>query len=239
MCTSACIHADDSIQLFFEPLAPLVSEDGKSGQLIDALKEIELRSGIKINSQIMPYNRSFRKIEENEPVASAPYLIEAMSPKSLEKIQTSVPIAFRISLIWARNGVAFPNSLADIKSHTIASADSARLPPSLEKEDGLRIISTYDIKSAIHILKLGRADIFINDYATTKAAIEAEEANNISFDPHGFRFIEPATIIYAHSVEKRLIDKIDQAIISMANDGTLLKLMPHSFVKDYSPYFRK
>tara|TARA_R110002096_G_scaffold47077_2_gene125923 strand:- start:336 stop:1100 length:765 start_codon:yes stop_codon:yes gene_type:complete len=238
-CTSSCVFADDSIRLYFEPLAPLINDDGKSGQLVDALKEIELRSGIKIDSQVMPYNRSFRKIEDNEPVASVPYLIEAMSPKSLEKIQTSVPIAFRISLIWARDGVAFPNSLADIKQHTIASADSARLPPSLEQAKGLRIIRTYDIKSAIHILKRGRADIFINDYATTKAAITAEEADNISYDPHGFRFTEPATIIYAHSVEKRLIDKIDQAIISMAKDGTLLKLMPHSFVKDYSPYFRK
>lgn len=227
------------LALYFSPLEPLVSIDGKSGQLVDALKEISKRSGIAIETHVMPYARSFRKIENNEPVASTPYLVDAMAPERRALVQTSLPIAFRISLIWAREGIPFPETINDIKQYKLASADIARLPPPLYSDNNLRLIRTYDIQSAIHILKKGRADIFINDYATTMAAIKSEEANGVSFDPHGLRFVEPAVIVYAHSVEKQLIKKIDDAIVSMATDGTFITLMPHSFVDDYKPFLRQ
>lgn len=238
-CSPACGENTSTIELYFSPLQPLVSADGKSGSLVSTLREISIRSGIKIKTHIMPYARSFRKIEGNEPIASAPYLVEAMEPDRQALVQSSLPIAFRVSLIWARDGAPFPDTIDAIKRYKIASADSAFLPPPLHKDNGLRLIRTYDIQSAIHLLHRGRADIFINDYATTMAAIKAAEVTNINYDPHGLRFVEPACIIYAQSVAKSLIHKIDEAILSMARDGTLAGFMPHAFVPDHKAYLRQ
>ncbi|NVJ99235.1 MAG: transporter substrate-binding domain-containing protein [Alphaproteobacteria bacterium] len=230
-------RADDTLRFYFLPLPGLLGEDGKSGSLGKAIAEIGNRSGIRFQLVHSNQNRLIRELKGDAPAAGAPQLGAMVAERFGQNMRLSVPLVFRWDFVFVRSGQTIPHAIEDIRKKILVVSPMTTLPPPLNDiRETLTVLETHSDASALLLLSKGRADIWINDETTTMAAKEEAGVSNIHYDAEQPFYVWPAHIVYSAQVEATVINRIDEAILSMVRDDSLKDLMPQNFASRYERY---
>lgn len=233
---AAEVRAADKIDLYFLTLPGLLEPDGFSGPIGEVLTEASSRAGVEFVRHFVPMNRLIRQLKAGIPAAGVPQLGAMVPERFNEKMRISPPIVFRHDYAFVRAGTPIPRTTEEMRKMVIVVSPTTVLPPPVAKLEGLSILETHSDVSAISLLSRGRADLWISDGTTSLDAIGKSETTNVTFDAGRPFFTWPAHIVYSAEVDQRIVDRIDKAIMGMADDGVLASLLPRNFVDNYNSY---
>lgn len=222
--------------LYYVPLEPLISSDGRNGPLIEAIEEIGRRAQVRFDPRHLTLPRIARKIDDGARVATFP-ILEATARKTFKgTVRLSAPMGFRISQVYMRKGDTTPQTISAFEHRVLVTAPNASLPAPLYASKALTTLEARSLKAALNILLRGRADILINDITITDYVIQSTGLTGVGRDAEGLTFVQPAHIAFSSTVPRRLSSRINIAILSMVADGTLKRLLPNNFVEDYMAF---
>ncbi len=228
----------DEIDFFFIYLPGLLEKDGQTGALAEVIREAGSRAQVVFNMHHLPINRQDRELRSGKAVVAGPHL-DRPSPDDINKdLRSSVPLAFRRDFAFVTTGTPVPHTIDEIKKMVLVTTPTTRLPPPLARLEGLTILQTHSNLSAIALLSKGRVDLWVNDKTITLDAIEAASVANISYNPDKPYYVWPSRLVYSNAVSPHVIARIDAAILSMVNDGTLKASLPNNFTDDYDAALR-
>lgn len=229
-------HAADEIDLYFLSLPGLLEEDGNTGPLAKVIQGISDRADITFVMHHVPMNRLIRHLQQDVPAIGFPQLGPMVQKRFGTPMTMSPPVVFRHDFAFVRKGTPVPKTVADLEKMVLVTSPITTLPPTLQGMKDLHVIETHSDVSAITLISKGRADVWINDETTTLTAIKAANVNNMTYTQDNPFHVWPAHIVYSNAVNQAVIKRIDDAILNMANDGTLARLLPDNFTANYNDY---
>lgn len=225
--------AADTIRLYYLTLPGLMESDGKSGPIADILHEICIRSSLHFDMKHMNMNRMIRALQTEEPAAGVPQLGAMIRERFGQKMRISPPIVFRFDYAFVRKGTTIPRSVSDMKHMVLVHSPMTTLPPPLRGVTGLMTLETHSDASALSLLASGRADLWVNDETTTRTAMANAGVDNIAYDPTEPFYVWPAHMVYSPTLDQAIVARINAALLSMANDGTLKAHLPRNYAEQY------
>ncbi len=236
---AATDHRGNEIDFHFVYLPGLLEKDGKTGKLAQAIHEVGKRAHVTFRMQHMPIKRQDRELTRNKPLVAGPQLDRGTPDSGFKPLRASIPLAFRQDHAFVLRGIHIPRTIEEIKKMTLVVTPTTRLPPPLHNLDGLTILETHSATSAISLLSKGRVDLWVNDKTMTLDAVQVAGVTNITYDAVKPFFVWPARLIYSDAVSSDIIERIDRAIMSMVEDGSLKAQLPNNFTRDYEAVLRQ
>lgn len=223
-----------TIEFYFVYLPGLLEQDGKTGAIAEVIHEIGNRADITFVMRNIPMRRQDRALLGNQVIVAGPELDRLNAPETDITLRTSLPIAYRRDFAFVRKGTPIPTTIEATQAMKLVTSPATSLPPPIEQLHGLSILETHSDQSAITLLSKGRVNLWINDETTALAALANSDASNIIYDPDRPLHEWPARIVFSKASDDALVDKINAAIQSMIDDGTMNQLLPNNYAEQAS-----
>ncbi|TNE63852.1 MAG: transporter substrate-binding domain-containing protein [Alphaproteobacteria bacterium] len=229
--------AEDEVRLYFIAIDGLLSDDGHKGPLAEMLSEIGTRAGVHFDLKQLPVNRMIRTlVQEDAPAAGVPQMLDVVREKYPEDVRLSPPLIFRRDYVFVRKSRSIPDTPDQVAAMVIAKSPINSLPPNIRHRNDLTVIEARDMVSALRLLSRGRADAWISDETSTLELLAETGIDNVHYDRARPFYVWPAHIVYSAALDQLIAERIDNAILSAARDGTAHRLLPGNFVDDYDSY---
>lgn len=235
--TPYAVNADNklapplTVEFYHVYIPGLLEKDGKTGALAEAIYEIGNRANIKFVMLNVPVKRQDRALLGDKVVVAGPALDVLETEDVSFSLRTSLPIAYRRDFAFVRKGTTIPASIEATKTMKLVTSPTTSLPPPIAQLHGSNILETHSDQSAITLLSKGRVDLWVNDETSTLAALAGSGVNNITYNPDTPLHEWPARMLFSKACDDALIERIDAAIQSMIDDGTMHRLLPNNYSK--------
>lgn len=146
-----------------------------------------------------------------------------VTPERQQHYRFSSPYLYAKTVLIKRKSNTQLNSLADLKDKTMAQSITSNFGI-LAKKNGAKLIAVPGMTEAMNMVTTQRADGALNDmgaYATWQKANPDAETTAIDLSKES-PAAPAAPLLAKHN--KKLQQRIDQAIVELKQDGTLKKL---------------
>lgn len=228
--------AEDSLRLYYLSLPGLLEADGKTGPFATTLREVSRRAVVRFDMRHMVMNRMIRELLEDAPAAGVPQLGPMVEERFHHQMRLSPPVIFRCDYVFVRRDTDIPRTAPEMAGKTLVVSPLTTLPPPLRDTGGITVLKTPTDANALIALSMGRADMWVNDETTTMAAIKESGVTNIIYDSETPFYTWPAHMVFSDAVPETIVLRINDAILSMARDGTLARQLPQNFASQYETY---
>lgn len=219
-------------------LLGLVNEGGTSGLLIEVIREISRRSNVTLSVETYPSLRGAKRFIGKHVDGVMPVLDIEMEHYEGSAPYRTVPLIFRRDFAFVRKTDEIPRSPEDLDGKSIVSVLGYGLDPSILNRENIHFQAVRNDLIALHMLTLGRADVYISDEFVVLKALREAEIDNVHHDPSSPMFIYGGSILFHRNEKgKAIFSKINRAIKGMWSDGTMEKMLPSNLPSELTTKF--
>lgn len=211
------------------------------GYEVDMMKEIGQRLKVKVKFVETAFDQAFSSVDSGRVDVSLNNL--DITPERLEKYNISEPYKYSVSGMIVRadgsSGIS-AKDLSDWAGKKAAGAAGTNYMK-IAKKQGAELVTYDNVAGDVYLNDVanGRTDFIPNDYISQKLFVEAMKKDNPDLN------VKVSDVIYNPSQQgiimsnkdDSLFTKIDEALLSMKEDGTLSKLAEKYYGEDVTkPY---
>ncbi len=234
--SSAAVRAENLTIAVNTNNAPFSWLDGKiaRGIDVDIVREVAERAGHVVQFVVLPWKRVLNSVETGAVDGGTPAFYR--TEREIFARYMKVPFRFaQFSAFVGKESNLTYESPASLKGLTVGKLLGYAVGPKFDevvKKKDLDIVEVMGVEQALHMLRLGRIDVFINNSVVTKYRAKQLNINE------QFSMLTPPVnpgegvfLIFSKakfgSKETRFFDKFDEALQSAIDDGTIEAIFNH------------
>ncbi|WP_372882765.1 amino acid ABC transporter substrate-binding protein [Psychromonas sp.] len=197
-------------------------KDVLQGFDVDVWNEIGKRADYDVEFVVSSFSGLFGMLEAGHIDTISNQI--TITPARLEKYAFSIPYVIDGAQIVVKKGRTDINSVEDLKGKKVAVNLGSNFEQILRKLDTNNEINIVTYETGfVHDVMLGRADAFLMD-RTGSAALIKKSNLPLQLTGQPVEKLENALPFLKTSAQLAIRDKVNAALLSMKNDGTLSKI---------------
>jgi L-cystine transport system substrate-binding protein len=197
-----------------------------TGYDVEVTREIGKRLGVDVKFETMAFDAMLSALQSGrvDMIQAGP------RDASREKFGFSEPIKYSFATMIVRaDDLSGIKTLEDLKGKKAGGA-ATTVYSDIARKFGAEVVTYGNVTNDAYLRDVhnGRTDVVINDYYLQKLAITAFPEFNITLHPD-LRFHPTTHNVVVSKEATVLLEKIDEAIAEMKEDGTLSKISGEFF----------
>jgi His/Glu/Gln/Arg/opine family amino acid ABC transporter permease subunit len=201
-----------------------------TGYDIDVMNAVAEKAGWTPTFVQAPFDALFPALDAGRVDVIANQV--TINPERSARYLFTQPYTFSRGVIVTAAGTDDITSLADLKGRTTAQSETSNWAQ-VARDAGARVQSVEGFAQAAELLVQGRVDAIVNDSIAVLDYLASTGSTDIKISGNAGDEISQQALVFRQS-DAALRDQADQALTSLAADGTLAKISEEYFEADVS-----